>query len=105
LGADFTTQFMFGQNQSVTSVTNGYAGLRFDSTGGDASDAYYGWVRFSYSDGVGITLHEFAMQTQANVAIMAGQTSAVPEPATVAILMGLAVGAVAIVARRRSMAA
>lgn len=60
---------------------------------------------FSYSDSAGITLHEFAMQTQANVAIMAGQTSAVPEPATVAMLMGLAVGAVAMVARRRSIAA
>ena len=99
--AAFTTQFMFGQNQTVTSVANGYVGLRFDTTGGDTSDAYYGWLRFSYSDGVGITLHEFAMQTQANVAIMAGQTSAVPEPATVATLMGLAVGAITLVVRRR----
>lgn len=104
-GATFTNQIRFGAFSPNTSVDHGYVGLRFDSTGGDTSDAYFGWLRFSYRDGVGLTLHEFAMQALPNVEITAGQVLAVPEPSTYAAIAGVAVLGWATLARRRKTAA
>lgn len=103
--ASFGTQIYFGSDQGgPASITDGYIGLRFDVTGGDTSDAHYGWLRFSYDDTVGLTLHTLAMQRTAGMGITVGDIGAVPEPATVAVIMGLAAGAVVAMRRRRGRA-
>jgi hypothetical protein len=74
--------------------TTGYVGVRLNNNGTTAG-TYYGWLRMTYDDASNsLTLHDFAYETTANLAILAGAT-AVPEPAATGILAALGAGGLA----------
>lgn len=74
--------------------TTGYVGVRL-SNNGTTAGTYYGWLRMTYDDASNsLTLHDFAYETTANLAI-----TAVPEPAATGILA--AMGASGLAAWRR----
>jgi hypothetical protein len=63
----------------------------------DGSSTYYGWARISFTTVENsitygfVTLYDFAYNSGPGASILAGQTSAIPEPAEGAALFGLAV--------------
>jgi hypothetical protein len=70
-----------------------YYAFNYQTAGG----SHYGWMQISFaSDGESGTLHQWAYNSVAGASLTAGQTSAIPEPATVSALLGAAaLGAVA----------
>jgi len=99
--ASFAGNHRFGASQGDgTSFVDAYTGIRLND-GGTGTDFYYGWIRFSYDENSGITLHEAAFESTAGTGITVGATSAVPEPSTAAALLGLATMVVATGRRRR----
>jgi hypothetical protein len=77
---------------------NGYLGLKFVKAGKD----YFGWAKMAAGEtsngAFNATLYEVAVDTVAGQSIKADQTSAVPEPATLALL---ALGAAGLIALRK----
>lgn len=68
----------------------------------DGGQAHYGWVQLSLSaDGLTGTLNQWAYNSTAGGSILAGQTSAVPEPAACGVMCGIALAGWAMVRRRR----
>jgi hypothetical protein len=69
----------------------------------DGGNPHYGWAQVSFSaDRLTGTLHQWAYQGVSGAALTAGQTSAIPEPSTVAVALGLAaIGAAGWRRRRR----
>ena len=85
---------------SWTTPSTGYMGLRLDLTGGNYD---YGWAKVDYHQTAGIVrFTDFAFETTANTAILAGDIGAVPvpEPTTSALRL-LAAGVLGIAAYRR----
>ncbi len=80
-----------------------YIGFRLTS---GATDYNYGWVALSYNDAANtMTISEFAINSTLNQSITAGQTSAVPEPATSALLLAAGAAGLALYRRRKAAAA
>jgi hypothetical protein len=68
----------------------------------DGGQAHYGWVQVSLSaDGLTGTLNQWAYNSTAGESILAGQTSAVPEPSTYGVMCGIALAGWAVARRRR----
>jgi hypothetical protein len=81
----------------------GYFGFSFGLSG----NTHFGWAQISISNDYRVTLMDFAYESVPGATIMAGQTVAVPEPATTSLMaFGLgAAGLAAYRARRRAQAA
>jgi len=89
--ADYHNAGGYAWNTNANGTT-GYIGVRLNNNG-TTSGTYYGWVRMTYDDASNsLTLHDFAYQTTADLAINAG---AVPEPAETGILAALGAGGLA----------
>lgn len=75
-----------GYNGSHYGSFGGYVGFEFLSNG----QTHFGWahayVSVSRGSGVTATISEFAYDTVANQSILAGQTTATPEPGTLGLL-------------------
>lgn len=68
--------------------TTGYLGIRLNNNGTEAG-TYYGWLGITYDDASdSVTLHDFAYETTAGLAIGAG-ISVVPEPAYTGLLAAM----------------
>jgi hypothetical protein len=68
----------------------------------DGGQAHYGWMQLSLSaDGLTGTLNQWAYNSTAGESILAGQTSAVPEPATYGVMCGIALAGWAAARRSR----
>jgi hypothetical protein len=68
----------------------------------DGGQAHYGWAQLSVSaDGLTGTLNQWAYNSTAAGSILAGQTSAVPEPSTYGVACGIALAGWAAARRRR----
>jgi len=66
---------------------------------------YYGWMELSFSSDQSTgTLLQWAYNSESGAALTAGQTSAIPEPATTAALLGLAACGAVWWRKRRSVA-
>ncbi|QYM78230.1 PEP-CTERM sorting domain-containing protein [Horticoccus luteus] len=93
----------FSATSLVYDFTSGatYVGLRF----GNDSVYHYGWakvnIQTSTAEDKRMTLYGFAYNTVANESILAGETSAIPEPSTYAALAGLLAGSAALFRRRQ----
>jgi PEP-CTERM motif len=77
--------------------TDRYLGVRFDPTG-VGTNFNYGWARVAVNPDLTAVVRDWAFQVPQNVGIAAGQTTAVPEPSSLALL---AVGSAAVSAWRR----
>ncbi len=86
-----------GVNSPWTSGTTAYIGLLI----GTGSDFNYGWAYVNYT-GNTVTLLSFAYDTVVNESILAGQTTAIPEPAITGAVAALLAGS-AVVHRRRQL--
>lgn len=99
----FVSMFQSGQMESVVNFVSGtttYIGFRFTPAG----TTLYGWAEVTLTNGGNFgafTLHSWAYD-DTGAAITAGQTSAIPEPASIATGLGaLAMGAAALRRKRR----
>ena len=78
----------------------GYIGLRIQT----GANFNYGWARINYDDaGNRMTLEDFAIERTNNLAILAGDTTSVPEPSS-ALLLALGAGGMALRRRREALA-
>lgn len=76
-----------------------YYAFAYQAAGGP----YYGWMELSFStDTQTGTLHQWAFNSVAGESLTAGQTSAIPEPATMGALLGVAALGASAWWRRRS---
>ena len=64
-------------------LSNAFLGWQVDIPGGSP---HFGWLRVSLDNAGNFTLYDFAIEDQANTAIRAGQTAAVPEAGSLALL-------------------
>jgi len=85
VGETFGRSFLSGP---WVNVSDRYLGLKFDVSG----QTYYGWIGFSFVGaqssqfGLTATLTGYAYDTVPNQQILAGQTTATPEPGTLGLL-------------------
>ncbi len=76
LGSD-PGQFLVG--------AEGYMGFAFESFSG--APTHYGWVRLCLNDAGTGTIHDWAYESTPNTGIFVGAISAIPEPASAALLL------------------
>ena len=95
--ARITSLFLSGSLENTASISSGvstYIGFKFEPSDDDAE--LYGWANVTLTNGNGFgtfVINEWAYDDSGS-SIQAGQTSAVPEPATYALGLGaLALGA------------
>ena len=74
-------------------ATNAFLGMMVDVPN---SSPHFGWVRLSVDDNLGIVLHDFAIESESNQAILAG--AGIPEPGSLGLL---ALGAAGLLAWRK----
>lgn len=74
-------------------ATNAFLGMMVDVPD---SSPHFGWVRLSVDDNLGIVLHDFAIESESNQAILAG--AGIPEPGSLGLL---ALGAAGLLAWRK----
>jgi len=74
-------------------ATNAFLGMMVDVPN---SSPHFGWVRLSVDDDLGITLHDFAVESDSEKAILAG--AGIPEPGSLGLL---ALGAAGLLAWRK----
>ncbi len=90
-----------GGNSQWTTGTTGYFGVKFN--GGSGTN--YGWVQLSYNNDGSVTVIDFAYEST-GAAILTGDTgSAIPEPSTTPVVVGLTAliaGSAALYRRRKS---
>ena len=88
-----------------TNLSNVFIGFRIPAGG---SNFNYGWLRFTTGSDVSghgpgtITLYDTAYENTVNQGILAGSITSIPEPSVVALLLGLAGGALALRRRRNA---
>ena len=80
-------------------LSNAFLGWQVDVPGGSP---HVGWLRVSLDTAGNFTLHDFAIESEPNASIRAGQTAAMPEAGTLALLALGAVGLALWRPRRRS---
>jgi hypothetical protein len=95
---EFLPGFVQGYWGPGTASGTGYLGLAILNSAGDFN---YGWAHLTFNADRSLTLHDFAIETNANAPI---QTGAIPEPSTYAALTGLLAGSAVLYARRRKRA-
>lgn len=79
---------------SWVGLSNAFLGWMVDVPGGSP---HFGWRGLSVDSALNITVHDFAIESEANTPIRAGQGRPVPEPGTLALL---ALGAAGLAAWR-----
>ncbi|MEM9479876.1 MAG: hypothetical protein AAGA58_09520 [Verrucomicrobiota bacterium] len=62
----------------------GYIGFYIEP--GPSSDRFYGWMRLTVESGSPGTVHEWAIQSDPGVPVLAGLLQAVPEPSSLVLL-------------------
>ncbi len=101
LGATIDSSTTWSSQASLNQgLVDTYYGIRFDEGGGNYN---YGWVKVK-TPGNYVTFVEAGVEQSFNTSVLVGETSAVPEPSTNALL-ALAGGGAALVALRRKRAA
>ena len=113
---DFTIKLAEGEPLNVGDSIGAFANLEFNQYGPWDSPndgvGYFGitngpaqaWVKINYNDAAN-TLQLLAFGYNSDGAILAGQTSAIPEPASAAAMAALLAGGVAAFGRRQKRAA
>ncbi len=102
-------QAPFGLFDASSFGTTSYVAFLYNPVGNnnEVTDTYAGWIRLSADGNNGFTIVDFAYNSVPNQGIVIGDTGVtpVPEPATDAVLSGVAAllaGSVAIYRRRRA---
>ena len=83
-------------NGEWVGATNAFLGMMVNIPDVPNASPHFGWVRLSVDDDLGIVLHDFAIESESNQAILAG--AGIPEPGSLGLL---ALGAVGLLAWRK----
>lgn len=95
-GPNGSASHVGGGSGQFTLDTPGYIGFAFRVTGSEP-DPYYGWLKFTPSNSGGAVIESWAYESNAGQSILVG---AIPEPATLTFLCGMALAGVSL--RRRA---